>query len=96
MTKPLFRLTSVEFDSGEEVCRVTADAAGACLEFIRAEVPGARIEAGEIPSVTLSASEVRHLRDAAGKVRGTDPRYEGSYPMYDSLCRVVYRLMDDD
>ena len=94
-----FRITSIAFDDNEEVASVTAVGIPACLDFVRAHAPSACAEEarpGELAAVILSRNDVFSVHAAAGKVRGTSSEYEGSHPVYDSLCMIIYGLIETE
>lgn len=93
MGKP-FRVTSVSFDEDEEVAVVTAIARGPSLDVIQAHAPNVPVGLGG--SVTLSVIDVLQLHGVAGKKAPVDPEYAGSSPLYDSLCMVIYGLIDTE
>jgi hypothetical protein len=95
MTQPLFRLKAITFDERENVETVVAVAAGACLDFVQAEAPGAKITDTSPAEVTLQVGEVMSLHRAAGSLTGNDRRYEGGSPVYDAMCHVIYSLIED-
>lgn len=92
MSKP-FRVTSVSFDEDEEVTTVTAIAGGPSLDFIRAHAPNVPID-GDV--VMLSVVDVLQLHGVAGKKAPVDAEYAGSSPLYDSLCMVIYGLIETE
>jgi len=101
MARLNFRLTSIALNDEEEVSAVTAIVRPPTRDLIvdligpdAAEfTPAAN---GFELMVTLPARSMHELFSKAGKLSGTDPRYEmGVYDLYDSLSMVVYRLCED-
>ena len=97
MSNPKFRLTSIVFDESEEVSAVTAAAGTSTLAVIReflGNVPWTVVSESE-SSVTLPVAEMLKLFRACGSLPGTDPRYEHTHPIYNSLSLVVYGLIEE-
>lgn len=95
MSKAGFRITSIAFDDAEEVKSATAIASGASLAFVRAHALEAQIADGDPAQVTLPAAVIVRLHREAGRLTGTHPEHEGSHPVYNSLCWVIYGLIED-
>ena len=98
MSNPKFRLASVAFDENEDVSAVTAAVSTSTLGVIReflGDVPWTVLSETE-SAVTIPAPEVLRLFRACGKLPGTDPRYEHTHEVYDSLSLVVYGLIETE
>lgn len=98
MPNPAFRLTSIALDENEDVSAVIAAASPSTLGVIReliGDVSWSVVSETE-SAVTLPVADMRRLFRACGKLPGTDPRHEHTYPVYDSLSHVIYGLMEEE
>jgi len=94
-----FRVTGIKLDDDEELAAVTALASGDALRVLRG-MGGPDLRVQDIPAsrwhvVDLDLGEMRKLRDATGKMTHLDPQHAITTQVYDSLCLVLYALLDD-
>ena len=87
MIKNSFRITGIELDEGEEVLAVTAAASDAALRVITEMLGTAPQVSGG--AVRLPVSAMVTLHAAAGNITG-----HVATEIYDSLCLVIYGLME--
>lgn len=101
MTKQHFRLMSIELNPDEEVTAVHAMATAEAADLITERfLTGERFDSGEIGKdgrrlIVLLAPQVTRLHDGTGKVTGLDPAHEITFEIYDSLCIVIFGLMEE-
>ena len=99
MTKMNFRVTSIELDPDEDVTAVramaTAEAARVIAGFGGIEPPSVPVGPDGPRLMTFSVPQIMKLHEATGKIRGDDPVYPVTTEIYDSLCMVIYGLIED-
>jgi len=98
--KQHFRITSIQLDQDEDVASVCARATDATCDVIAGMLPGDPGWLGEpapdgYRKVTLQRPAMGRMHFLTGKIRGTDPRHEVTGEIYDSLCMVIYGLIED-
>jgi hypothetical protein len=97
-----FRIFQIDLDDRERVFAVHAFLDPATLSVTRG-MAGEHMYPGDVAGVGQRHAQVRFPRDvllelyrATGRIRGDDPRYPITHPVYESLNRVYCALIDGE
>jgi hypothetical protein len=98
--KQSFRVTSIELDPEEEVSAVRVQVTARAYEVITGQLlTGETVKTldhgNDHRLIELLTPQVTRLHSLTGKFSGDDPLYPVTTEIYDSLCMVVYGLMEE-
>lgn len=92
-----FRIISIHLDKNEDVSGAQAFVDEASLDYINRTIGDVRVQIRKLndpPVAHLSIEQVRALREACGKVQGTDPGHVVTDDIRNSLS-IVMNMLDE-
>jgi hypothetical protein len=98
MTERTFRILQIRLDENEDVAGITAAVTGtatiAVIRDLLGDVPW-RILSETESEIDLDTAQLLRLHRELGAISGTGLRLDHAYPVYLSLCRIVYGLIEN-